>query len=181
MRRPDARAVLSERRAYLDNVNTIAAYARDMKDFLQESDLTEGRAFIESFVKEIMVIPGDALIRYTVPMPDDSFLARRVTDNMALDDSVLSTVQVGTPDLTVGRTFAWVAALWAGPCQFRRDYTSTGIRPVLGLSPRVRGNLVLKRRGRRDRRAEGRRGTVPDLAGRKRQEEWGSIPACGDL
>ncbi len=36
-----------------------------MKDFLEESELTERRAFIESFVKEIIVIPGDALIRYT--------------------------------------------------------------------------------------------------------------------
>ena len=69
----DARAVLSERRAHLDDVNTIAAYARDMKDFLEESELTERRTFIESFVKEIMVIPGNALIRYTVPMPDDGF------------------------------------------------------------------------------------------------------------
>ena len=64
----DARAVLSERRAYLDDVSTIAAYAKDMKDFLQESELTERRGFIESFVKEIIVIPGDALIRYTIPI-----------------------------------------------------------------------------------------------------------------
>ena len=93
----DARALLSQRRAHLDDVDTIAAYARDMKDFLEESELTERRAFIESFVKEIMVIPGDALIRYTVPMPKGSFLAGRVTENVALDDSVLSTVQVGPP------------------------------------------------------------------------------------
>ena len=64
----DARAVLSRRRAYLDDVNTIAAYAKEMKNFLQESELTERRAFIESFVKEIMAIPGDALIRYTIPI-----------------------------------------------------------------------------------------------------------------
>ena len=64
----DARAILSQRRAYLDDVSTIAAYARDMKDFLQESELTERRAFIDSFVKEIIVIPGDALIRYTIPI-----------------------------------------------------------------------------------------------------------------
>ena len=93
----DARAALSQRRAYLDDVNTIAAYAQDMKDFLEESELTERRAFIESFVKEIMVIPGDALIRYTVPMPEDSFLAGRATEKMALDDAVLSTVHVSPP------------------------------------------------------------------------------------
>ena len=62
----DARAILSQRRAHLDDVKTISAYAKDMKDFLQESELTERRSFIESFVKEIIVIPGDALIRYTM-------------------------------------------------------------------------------------------------------------------
>ena len=49
-------------------MNTIAAYAKDMKDFLNESELTERRAFIKSFVKEIIVVPGDALLRYTIPI-----------------------------------------------------------------------------------------------------------------
>ena len=96
----DARAVLSQRRAYLDDVSTISAYAKDMKDFLEESELTERRSFIESFVKEIMVVPGDALIRYTVPMPDDSFLPGRASEKVALDPSVLSTVHVGPPAVT---------------------------------------------------------------------------------
>ena len=64
----DARAILSQRRAVLDDVNTIAAYARDMSEFLNESELTERRAFIETFVKEIVVMPGDALLRYTIPI-----------------------------------------------------------------------------------------------------------------
>ena len=38
-----------------------------MSEFLNESELTERRTFIESFVKEIVVVPGDALMRYTVP------------------------------------------------------------------------------------------------------------------
>ena len=82
-----------------------AAYARDMKDFLQESELTERRAFIESFVKKIIVTPGDALIRYTVPMPDDISLAGRATEKVALDASVLSTVHVSPPNWTKARTF----------------------------------------------------------------------------
>ena len=107
----DARAILSERRAHLDDVDTIAAYARDMKDFLEESELTERRAFIESFVKEIMVIPGDALIRYTVPMPGDGFLGGRVTEKVALDDAVLSTVHVSPQE---------------GTRTIREDYRSSG-------------------------------------------------------
>ena len=93
----EARAILSHRRAYLDDVNTIAAYAKDMRDFLSESELTERRAFIESFVKEIIVMPGDALMRYTVPMPDDSLIPGRATEKVALNGSVLSTEQDGGP------------------------------------------------------------------------------------
>ena len=63
-----ARAILADRRAVLDDVETITAYAKDMRDFLNESELTERRAFIESFVKEIVVMPGDALMRYTIPI-----------------------------------------------------------------------------------------------------------------
>ena len=91
----DARAILSERRAHLDDVKTISAYAKDMRDFLNESELTERRAFIESFVKEIIVMPGDALMRYTVPMPDDSLIPGRATEKVALNGSVLSTVHDG--------------------------------------------------------------------------------------
>ena len=51
------------------------------------------------------VFPEDALIRYTVPMPDDSVLAGRVSEKVALDASVLSTVHVGPPNWTKSRTF----------------------------------------------------------------------------
>ena len=63
-----AMAVLAQRRSVLDDANTIAAYAKEMGDFLNESELTERKAFIESFIKEIVVMPGDALIRYTIPI-----------------------------------------------------------------------------------------------------------------
>ena len=106
-----ARAVLAQRRKVLDDVNTIAAYAKDMKDFLKESELTERRAFIQSFIKEIVVVPGDALLRYTVPMPDDSSIPGRAAENVALNGSVPSTLPDGGPKLTVGRT---IFEMWMG-------------------------------------------------------------------
>ena len=96
-----ARAVLAQRRKVLDDANTIAAYAKDMKDFLKESELTERRAFIQSFIKEIVVVPGDALLRYTVPMPDDSSIPGRPAEKVALNGSVLSTLPDGGPTCTV--------------------------------------------------------------------------------
>ena len=88
-------------------MKTITAYAQDMSEFLNESELTERRAFIESFVKEIVVMPGNALMRYTVPMPDDSLIPGRVAEKVALNGSVLSTVQNGGPARTELRTFRW--------------------------------------------------------------------------
>ena len=116
----DARAILSERRAHLDDVKTISAYAKDMRDFLDESELTERRAFIESFVKEIINMPGDALMRYTVPMPDDNLIPGRATFSVALNGSVLSTVHDGGPESTVLRTFRWEVLIPHGPERTRR-------------------------------------------------------------
>ena len=107
----EARAILSQRRADLDDVETIAAYAQDMSEFLKESELTERRAFIETFVKEIVVMPGDALLRYTIPMPDDSHIPGGNAEEMPLDGSVLSTVKIGGPECTVLRTFRWEVSI----------------------------------------------------------------------
>ena len=95
-----ARAILAERREVLDDVETIAAYAKEMRDFLVESELTERRAFIESFVKEIVVTPDDALLRYTVPMPEDSLIPGGATEKVALDGAVLPIVKNGGPGWT---------------------------------------------------------------------------------
>ena len=105
-----ARAILSQRRKMLDDVNSLAAHAKDMRDFLNESELTERRAFIKSFVKEIVVMPGDALLRYTVPMPDDSLIPGRAAEKVALPAPVLSTMHDGGPECTALRTlrtFRW--------------------------------------------------------------------------
>ena len=49
-------------------MKTITAYAKDMSRFLQKSELTERRAFIETFVKEIELLPDNAVVRYTIPI-----------------------------------------------------------------------------------------------------------------
>ena len=66
-------------------MDTVDAYAKEMRDFLKHSELTERKAFIQSFVKEIVVIPGDALLRYTVPMPSDSLIPGKAIEKMCPD------------------------------------------------------------------------------------------------
>ena len=91
----NARELLAQHRSALGDAREIAEYARGMDDFLDRSELSERRAFIESFVWEIVVMPGQALLRYTVPMPDDSPIAGKVTERVALDGSAPATVYVG--------------------------------------------------------------------------------------
>ena len=107
----EARAILAERREVLDDVGTIAAYATEMRDFLVESELTERRAFIESFVKEIVVTPDNALMRYTVPMPEDSLIPGGATFSVAPNGAVLTSVKSGGPTGTVPQTFRWEVSI----------------------------------------------------------------------
>ncbi|MXW25222.1 MAG: hypothetical protein F4Z77_02810, partial [Dehalococcoidia bacterium] len=93
----EARAALAERREVLDDVETITAYAEEMREFLGTSELTESKAFLHSFVKEIAVAPGAATIRYSIPMPKDSPLRGGKAEEVALAAPVLSTVKSGGP------------------------------------------------------------------------------------
>ena len=67
----EARAMLAERRVLLDSAETVAAFAEEMNEFLQTSEITETRAFVRSFVKAILVRPGRATIHYTIPTSPD--------------------------------------------------------------------------------------------------------------
>ena len=61
----EARALLDERRVTLDSAD---AFAAEMSEFLKTSELTETKAFVRSFVKEIEVKPGKAAIVYSIPL-----------------------------------------------------------------------------------------------------------------
>ena len=93
-----ARAILAQRRAVLDDVKTITAYAKDMSRFLQKSELTERRAFIETFVKEIELLPDNAVVRYTIPISQSTRKAQ-----------VLMGGRFGCDRVKVRRTDRWGA------------------------------------------------------------------------
>ena len=76
-----------------------------------EGELTESRAFIRSFVKEIEVRPGRAVIHYTIPTPEDSPIGGADAAEVALNGGVRSTVRSGGPTCTVLRTFRWEVSL----------------------------------------------------------------------
>ena len=53
-----------------------------MSRFFKKSGLTERRTFIESFVKETVVTSDNALMRGTVPMPEDSLVPGMSAEKM---------------------------------------------------------------------------------------------------
>ena len=91
----EARAVLAERRQYLDSADTIATFAEEMSEFLATSELTETKAFVHSFVKEIQVKPGKAGIIYSMPTPDDSPIGGADSAEIALNGGVRKSVRHG--------------------------------------------------------------------------------------
>ena len=101
-----ARRLSSERRQFLDSADTIATFAAEMSDFLKTSELTETRAFVHSFVKEVVVKPGRAAIVYSIPTPEDSPIGGADAAEIALNGEVRKSVRYGGPDLTIDRTEA---------------------------------------------------------------------------
>ena len=102
----EARAVLAERRELLDNADTIATFAEDMSAFLRTSEVTETRAFVRSFVKQVLVGPGQAVIHYTLPTPQDSPIRGADATKFALPEGFMRTKRGGRPDWTKSRTGA---------------------------------------------------------------------------
>ena len=96
--------MLAERRLVLDNADTFATFAEEMSEFLKTSEITETRAFVRSFVKEVVVKPGRAAILYTLHTPEDSPIGGADAAEVVLNGRGRSTVHSGGPDLTVGST-----------------------------------------------------------------------------
>ncbi len=92
----------------LDKMETVAAFAKDMGDYLRSSDLTESKAFIRSFVKEIVARPRKATIRYTIPTPPDSPIMGGNAEDIALSGKVMNTVPYGGPAWTRTRDLSLI-------------------------------------------------------------------------
>ena len=86
----EADAILSQRRLIKDDVETVTTNALDMAQFLAEGELHERRDFVVTFVREILVMPGKAVIHYKIPMAEDSHTPRAHSEEVLLSDSATS-------------------------------------------------------------------------------------------
>ena len=79
-------------------LDSVAAFAEEMSDIVKTSELTQTRAFVHSFVKEVEVKPGRAAIVYTIPISQSTRKAQ-----------VLMGGRFGCDRVKVRRTDSWGA------------------------------------------------------------------------
>jgi site-specific DNA recombinase len=86
-RRIEIETQISDRRVELVDLETISHYVEDLHDLLKEGSLTERRAFIRSFVREVKVTGDEAVLTYSIPL---------LPEKVAIEkEGVLPTVQYG--------------------------------------------------------------------------------------
>ena len=102
--RDDAERQLEQRRVELPTTEEIKEYVADFRAFLEEGTIPECKALIRNFVEDIEVNGDEAVLTYTIPMPSDSRIPGKDTEEVALRSPVLSTVHDGGPKWTVDST-----------------------------------------------------------------------------
>ena len=100
------------------DLETTFGYVEDLHNLLKEGSLTERRAFIRSFIREITVTGNEASLKYSMPhLPDKVIVGK---------EGVLPTVQYGGPSDPIAqpkiKTFFELSLVPA-------DYSTININP----------------------------------------------------
>jgi site-specific DNA recombinase len=67
-RRIELEALMSDRKVELADLSTVKDYVSDLRHTLEESPLSARRAFIRSFVENIIVTKKEVQLNYTIPL-----------------------------------------------------------------------------------------------------------------
>ena len=92
--REEAEGQLEQRRAELPTSKEIKGYVADFRALFQEGTFPERKELIRNFVRGIEIVEDEAVLAYTIPMPQDGVTSE--------SDSVLDFVQSG-PGAEPGR------------------------------------------------------------------------------
>jgi len=77
-RQSELEVAMSDKRVELADMKMVKSYVIDLRHTLDEGPLTDRRAFIRSFVKEIAVTQQEIQLNYTLPLPPDGLTEERV-------------------------------------------------------------------------------------------------------
>jgi len=62
--------IVAQGTEYVD-VKMVKSYANDLRSLLEETDLTQSKAFLRSFIKRIVIDGKKVIMQYNLPMPSD--------------------------------------------------------------------------------------------------------------
>jgi len=71
-RRAELDLLTSQRKIELADTRVVREYVDDLYQFLDSSELSERKAFVKSFIKEITVTGHEGRIYYSLPLPSDN-------------------------------------------------------------------------------------------------------------
>ena len=95
-RKWELEALLLDRRVELADLETVTRCVDDLRSLLEESSLTERKAFVRSFVREVKVTGDEVLLTYTMPLPPQGISEERM--------GVLCSVHSNGARVSIGRT-----------------------------------------------------------------------------
>ncbi len=80
----EASGILSRNRVAEYDMEAIVDDPRELNDLLSKSEPSERRTFVEAFVEQIVMSPGQVKMHYTMPMPEDSRTAGMKSEEVAI-------------------------------------------------------------------------------------------------
>lgn len=88
-REEEIKAELANQNAFFTDLDRIKAYARDLNTYLREGNEDTLKQIFHLVIEKIIVRPGSATIRYTIPMPPDDAGDWMLSEELDLDGPVL--------------------------------------------------------------------------------------------
>ena len=96
----DVEDALADRSSNRVSIREVRKYVGELRRLLQQSELAERKAFIKSFVREIVVRGDQAELRYVLPLGPGGASVPVHGDTVAVADGVLASVRSGGPGWT---------------------------------------------------------------------------------
>jgi site-specific DNA recombinase len=76
-RRIEIESLMSDRKVELADLETVFNYVEDLHGLLRNGTLTERRAIIKSFIKDIKVTGNEAVLAYSMPVIPEKIIVEK--------------------------------------------------------------------------------------------------------
>ena len=123
--RDDAERQLEQRRVALPNTEEIKGYVADFREFLQDGTFPERKALIRNFVEGIEATGDEAVLTYTIPMPNDGVTSESTSVLDFVKSSPPSWIRTGSLRLLAGSRVQRWAEFWLLYAHLQCDFFDT--------------------------------------------------------